>query len=284
MQRVRARARLRGRHERAVDRSEGGAWPSSADVALVSCANGVDADGLGRDGRWSGVLLFDRARQLRELPGRPVRPREHGAGGLEHGARASARGHARRDRRADRPARRARRSVPRAARAAVARVAVAARRSRSRRSLVVALGALPVFWLGRRHLGSERGCRAARDRLPRVPVDGHERGRRDPSGDVRDPALPLLHLVPRHRAARAVRVFARARDVDGRADGAPDRRPRHLVRPRARQACAPERAIAAARVRVDVRGRLRRRARTSRARAASSSGSTTRSADRRSVS
>ena len=77
---------------------------------------------------------LDRARQLRELPRRSLRPREHGAGGLEHGARPSARGHARADGRADRSARRARRSVPRAAHAALARVALAAGARASRRS------------------------------------------------------------------------------------------------------------------------------------------------------
>ena len=43
--------------------------------------------------------------------------------------------------------------------------------------VVVSLGALPVFWLGRRHLGSESAAGSARTRVSRVPVDGDERGR-----------------------------------------------------------------------------------------------------------
>ena len=43
---------------------------------------------------------------------------------------------------------------------------------------VVALGALPVFWLGRRHLGSERHGGPSRARVPGVSVGRDERRRR----------------------------------------------------------------------------------------------------------
>ena len=155
--RVDAGCRRRHRRARAVRESRGrrGARPA----ARLASSSGMTLVGRGRSSRqarldarhvararawtltvwvamtaWSAVLFVDRARELRELPRGPLRPREHGAGGLEHGARASARDHARRDRRADGSARRARRSVPRAARAALDRVALAARARRSRRS------------------------------------------------------------------------------------------------------------------------------------------------------
>ena len=118
------------------------------------------------------------------------------------------------------------------------RLAVAARRSRSRRSSSsrsarcrssgsVGVTSAPSALAGLLALG-----------VPRVPVGRDERGRRDPSGDVRDPALPVLRLVPRHRAARSVRRLRGARDVDRRADGAADRWPRDLVRARARKRAA----------------------------------------------
>jgi hypothetical protein len=56
--------------------------------------------------------------------------------------------------------------------------------------VIVALGALPVFWLGRRHLGSETAAGSSRSRTS-LSVDGDERRSLDPSGDVRDPVLPL---------------------------------------------------------------------------------------------
>ena len=148
---------------------------------------------------------------------------------------------------------------------------------------VVSLGALPVFWLGRRHLGSERGGRTPRARLPRVSVDCDERRGVDPSGHVRDPALPLLRLVPRLRPTRPVRGLRCARDVDGRADGAPDRRARSLVRARARKTVGwrGHRALWRG---LDLRRRLLRRPGVFAARSACSSGSTTASAARRRVS
>ena len=70
---------------------------------------------------------------------------------------------------------------------------------------VVSLGALPVFWLGRRHLGDDRVAGLPRSRLSRLSVGRDECLRSDPSRDVRDPAVPLLHLVPGHRSPRPVR-------------------------------------------------------------------------------
>ena len=99
-------------------------------------------------------------------------------------------------------------------------------RSCSPRSPSCWLGALPVFWLGRRHLGSETRCGTPRARLPRVPLGRDERCRRDPSRDVRDPVPPILRLVPRYGRLRAVRALRGPRDVHGRAHGAASRGPR----------------------------------------------------------
>ena len=85
--------------------------------------------------------------------------------------------------------------------------------------VAVSSGALPVFWLARRHLGVGAARGPPRARLPRVPVArGHGR-RVDPPGHVRDPAPSLLHLVPRLGRLGPVRDLRRARDVDRRADG-----------------------------------------------------------------
>ena len=82
-----------------------------------------------------------------------------------------------RDGRADRPPGGPRRSVPRPARAALAGLAVAADARCSRRSRRSRSGALPVFWLGRRHLGSERPARPSRARVSRLSVGRDERAR-----------------------------------------------------------------------------------------------------------
>ena len=139
----------------------------------------VGARGLGRDGCVWTVALFAIVRDaLRRASGSAAST--SGTWCRRSGARRD--GHpletTRRARRASRSIRLggARRSVPRAARAALDRLALAARarvRADRRRSRS---GALPVFWLARRHLGSERGGRAPRARLPRVPVDRDERG------------------------------------------------------------------------------------------------------------
>ena len=100
---------------------------------------------------------------------------------------------------------------------------------------VVALGAVPVFWLGRRHSGPNAWPVFSRSRISRT-MGRDERRRCDSSGDVRDHVPALRGLVPRLRPARPVRDLRGPRDVDGRADGAADPRPRALVRLRAGEA------------------------------------------------
>ncbi len=161
---------------------------------------------------WSGAPVPHRPPELHELPRRSVRPREHGAGGVEHGARPSARGHRGGDR-ASRWCGSVLTSIRSSSLLAPlwlvwplpARARVRADRGRVARSAARLLARSSASRLGER-----RG--SARTGVSRVPVDGDERERRDPSRDVRDPVLPLLHLVPRHRAAVAVRaVRARSR-------------------------------------------------------------------------
>ena len=82
--------------------------------------------------------------------------------------------------------------------------------SRSRRSPSCALGALPVFWLGRRHLGSERAAALLALGYLAYPWIATSAGVAIHPGDIRDPALSLLRLVPRHRSVCAVRVCARS--------------------------------------------------------------------------
>ena len=204
---------------------------SSAATWAVASAHGPLAR-LGRDGGWSARPPLDRAAQLRELPRRAVRPREHGPGGLEHGARA-VRSRSRRARRASRSFGSAAMSI-RSLRSSRRCGSSGPRRSRSRFAQIARRRAWsPSRVLARpppSRLGERGGAACAR--LSRVPVDGDERGGVDPSRDVRDPALPLLHLVPRHRPARPVHGLRSARDVDGRAHGAADRGARHLVRAR----------------------------------------------------
>ena len=124
--------------------------------------------------------------------------------------------------------------------------------------VAVALGALPVFWLGRRHLGSERDGGAARARVPRVPVDRWTRGRRVPPGDARDPALLFCVWFLDYGPARAVRGLRGARAGDGRAHGARDRGARRLVRALAAKV-AGRRRRRRHRARLARRGRGRRR-------------------------
>ena len=80
----------------------------------------------------------------------------------------------------------------------------------------VALGALPVFWLGRRHL-ARRAAAPGRAGVPRLPLDRMDRGQRVPSGDARDPRSALRRLVPRLGPAPAVRCLRSPRHDDGRA-------------------------------------------------------------------
>ena len=206
----------------------------------------VVARDLGSGTRLERRSVRDRARGVRELPARPLRPREHGAGGLEHDAGARARDDGRFDRRADRSAGHARRSAARAAGATVDASGPRRWRSRSRRSPWWRSGRFPSSGSDGGISASERLAGASRARISRLPVGRDERRRCDSSGDVRDHVPALRGLVPRLRQARSVRDLRGARDVDGRADGAADRRPRALVRVRAGEASTPASLIALA--------------------------------------
>ncbi len=68
-------------------------------------------------------------------------------------------------------------------------------------AIAVALGALPVFLLARKHLGSERPAAALRARLPALPADAVAGAERVPPGRPRDPAPARRLLVPRRGPA-----------------------------------------------------------------------------------
>ena len=71
--------------------------------------------------------------------------------------------------------------------------------------VAVALGALPVLWLGRRHLGSERDAACLRSHTS--PIPGFHGWRWTASTlDSHDSAPALRHLVPRLRPAAALRL------------------------------------------------------------------------------
>ena len=135
----------------------------------------MDDRGLGGDG-WRGQPCCSRSRAGATSNFREGRfdLGTHGAGGLEHGERPPARGDAR-PRRASRSCDSAVMLDPFLALLAPLWLlwpsplvlALA-------QIVVVSLGALPVFWLGRRHLGSERGRRAARTRRT-SPTRGRRR-------------------------------------------------------------------------------------------------------------
>ncbi len=92
-----------------------------------------------------------------------------------------------------------------------------------------ALGALPVFWLARRHLSSEKAAALHGRRVSRVPMACLDGPRCLPPGHARDPRLPLRDLVPRHGAALGLRSLCGLGLGDGRADGAAPRCPWALV-------------------------------------------------------
>ena len=94
----------------------------------------------------------------------------------------------------------------------------------------VAAGALPVFWLARAHLDSERTAAAlALAYLLYPPVQWLDRERLPP-GLARDPAAPLRLVVPRRTAAAAVRALRGRGARDEGARRADDRRDGDLVR------------------------------------------------------
>ena len=240
----------------------------------------VGARGLARRCSLDDRSLRGRARRVRGLPARPLRPREHGAGGLEHDAGAPARVDGQRDGRADDPPRRPRRPVPRAARARVDGLAVAAvagarpdrRRLARRASRLLAGAASPR---------ERRAGRAARARIPRLPVGRDERVRSDPSRDVRDHVPALLRLVPRDATGSSRSRSSRcSRCRRASSWGLPDHGPRDLVRVRSRAAPrrAPRSPLSAS---PGPPSRSTSSCRTTGTATTSSSASTTRSAARR---
>ena len=164
---------------------------------------------------WSLVLFGDRAQCIL---------RAIGSGASTSGTwcrRSGARSHGhplevtdRRDGRADRSARRPCRSVPGAPRAGVGRLAVAAGPRASHRSSSWRSARCPSSGSAAVTSTPRRRRRCSRSAYLAYPWIGHERGGSDPSRDVRDHVLPLLRLVPRHRAAgpvRGLRVCSRCR-------------------------------------------------------------------------
>ena len=153
----------------------------------------------GRDGRVGRDVAGDRVRAARGVPVRAVRPREHGAGGLEHRARARPRGDGRSDRRPARAPRPPRRSDPRAL---GARWIVFRPRDAHHDSGCRGRGGSAARVLARAAAhGLGAGRRPARAHVSRVSVDRVDRARRLPSRCLRDPALPVLCLVSRLRQA-----------------------------------------------------------------------------------
>ena len=136
------------------------------------------------------------------------------------------------------------------------------RRSRSRS------GALPVFWLARKHLGVGVAGGRARARLPALPAGAVADRERLPPGRARVPAAPLRVLVPRRGPAVGVRALRRGRDRDegarrarGRGDGRlvrgpPPRRPDRARRSRLAAGVAALRRSARRRPALRARRRL----------------------------
>ncbi len=158
------------------------------------------------DGRLVRLCSSDRPSRPRATSGfRAFRPREHGAGGLEHRTRAPARGARTIDGRAGRRGSRSTSTRsspcwPRCGSSLPSPLTLA-----GVQIVACALGALPVFWLARRHLGVGEARGVARARVPRVPMARLERAQRDAPRDARHPTLPLRDLVPRRRPARPLR-------------------------------------------------------------------------------
>ena len=171
-----------------------------------------------RDRRLRGRLLRPRRAAPRGVQFRALRPREHGPGRLVDRARRPAAddGHRRRaDLAARRPHRR--RCWPRSPRSGSS--GRARRSSSSSRPSSSALGALPVFWLARKHLESPRaalGFALAYLLYPPVQwlvLDDFHAGR------PRVPASALRLLVPGRGPALALRGLRRP----GRPDQGGDR-------------------------------------------------------------
>ena len=101
-------------------------------------------------------------------------------------------------------------------------------------AVAVAVGALPVFWLARKHLDSERAGARLRARVPDLPADPVADVERVPPGRACMPAAAVRDLVPGRRPAPAVRGVRPGRGDDEGGDRARRRGPRHLVRARPR--------------------------------------------------
>ncbi len=183
-------------------------------------------------GRLDARPVRGRARRLCRFPHRPIRPRQHGAGCLEHDAGPPSRNHAQHGR-TDRSPRGPRRSVSRPADSALGRLAVAARAGF--RSGCGRLTRRPSGVLARAPAhGLRAGCGAARTRVPRIPMDCDLGRRFDPPGDLRGTAPALLRVVSRHESTRSLPRVRRPRPVDGGAHGALGGGTGNLVRVRTR--------------------------------------------------
>ena len=145
---------------------------------------------LGGDRRLRGRLRLALDPPAPGVQHRPLRPREHGADGLEHRARPlPADDERRRPARSPASPRTSTRSSPPFA--PLWWIWPSPEMLLTVQAIVVALGALPVFWLARKHLGiGARGARL-RARLPALPGDRVADAERVPPGRARLPVPPL---------------------------------------------------------------------------------------------
>ena len=103
-------------------------------------------------------------------------------------------------------------------------------------AIAIALGALPVFWLARKHLEQRARGTRLRARVPALPGDAVARALGVPPRRARVPVAAVRVLVPRRGPPRSVRDLRGAR-VHDEGGGRPGRRrARPLVRPRAKTA------------------------------------------------
>ncbi len=106
-------------------------------------------------------------------------------------------------------------------------------RSSSRRPSAIAVGAIPLFLLARRHLASERAACCLAVAYLLYPATQLARGRRLPSGCARDAAPPRRDPLPRPGPRASLRGLRRARLHDEGAHRAGRGGARGVVRARA---------------------------------------------------
>ena len=101
-------------------------------------------------------------------------------------------------------------------------------------AVAVASGALPVFWLARKHISSadliQAGRAGARRGVPPLAAGAMADGERLPPGGTRVPAAPLRVVAPRPGTAVGIRAAGSRGDRDERASGARRGGDRRLVR------------------------------------------------------